>query len=1391
MTVMLSENDAKLGTLEFIQALSGDDEIKLISILKRFIKTVREERVLAFSSDSNTYINFSGSASDDEDVTSSQPPKKRSKVDIWKLDVKSYNVPFVGTSIIKGNTGFVEKGQWPTGFLSAYLNRSPNAIELLDIDTQSPLVLRFYIEAIAELATCSLSPEIIKSGLRHRTSSIRATITNHQCIISSIMKNHFISLIRALNDHSRQNRSSNDSVDDIRSEKIVIASLNTLSVLACTSMGTAREIARGLDGIQEGALRSLLRSPAPKKNVNDNVGDNVGDNKKDTDINKSFSGALMRRSACLDLTCTLLETNDPVVLSYTTNMGGQKKENKRKCGVVYTALRTISLDDNLFSNDEIPVEAATKISSSLCRLLQAIRTNMLQSEDIDNCNQNKKHLSSNSYTQLEFFKGEVFDLLAELSRRKFQQSGNDNNEQSKTLVNNIYEECHQVVEVLLSDSLRSPFLIYLKSKDSPDKTSIFCLQKLCRYLHMFLTGHPAKVKQNFVICCLKRSPILLPTFFRTIQIPEIKPTIKCISTFSFISQLLSEGTWTRRPMMPQGSGIDAQQGTLEAEQFISRIIPNSLTVNSLSKALQSSSAIFVAESLKLLLFMLRQTKFLYHNASDDVMEAIQRRLPDLQVFLSIKMKFDPFKDGNDFAQSRQNSAVIMILCEILQLYSTLFTSTLASVQFDWAKLLPENMNGFDTISIVFQHKIFTTISYIYDACKISTGRTLFLASRFRMILSLMHASNSHLICSILRKIALKYICDVLSSDSCLYHDVIKQHLEYESLTWIDGSNEKTIANLSLSLDAMSNMKIYHSVLVSQAWKTYFPSEVGNIAFSPLLSLSLFRIASKNDSLMEDFTFLVCRVAMRMLFYVEEPLQLACVIMKAFSCDQSLVHLSKHENEKVQYLKGFAASMIKTSCNNLHATYFGKGHFVRQCLYYSNSNMTQRGNILRSGLDVLMKKESADNLLSCQVWSLVKASHDSVRIEVNATKDSFDFITRNDFVEMSVEVRSSRRCMKMKLLLSWVLLKHDCRRNLRYEDGVQSLMVYYSTKLSEENSHVAMSTFLLKLLRLMNGFYCTQAQHIKILFCLWEELSKMYRNSRLSIIDKRILVVIEDILIAVLNSGNHAPLLLLHISRSSPASIVECVLNNQEIRSETTCDENSTIICDDIKAQKRTCLLVTLLESDPSLFGTPVMNLLLSKLTNETWKHTFWYNLVSTLVRELTNHKKSGVYRHTQNNKILGAITKHICKLMEKNENFLVRDSIYFELLVQVNQNDVDIDLLWKKVTAFIERCSKKKDRIGLVPLYALQAMASSIRHNLPLLQNSSFQYCCNSGITYFGAILRSQLRDGKEKESRIMLEAILSLITVIDSMKEQYVPMHDNDAIKRMLINCLKHGIND
>ena len=210
-----------------------------------------------------------------------------------------------------------------------------------------------------------------------------------------------------------------------------------------------------------------------------------------------------------------------------------------------------------------------------------------------------------------------------------------------------------------------------------------------------------------------------------------------------------------------------------------------------------------------------------------------------------------------------------------------------------------------------------------------------------MILGLMHASNSQLICSILRKIVLKYLCDVLSFHTLQNYDEIKQHLEYESLIWVDGSHEKTIANLCQILDTMSDMKVYHSVLVSQAWNTYFPSEtMRNIAFSPLLSLSLFRIASKNDSLMEDFTFLVCRVAIRMLYYVEEPLQLACVIMKAFSCDQSLAQLSKDEKENVQYLKGLAASMIKTSSNNRLVTSFRKNHFVRQCLYNSNSNITQ-------------------------------------------------------------------------------------------------------------------------------------------------------------------------------------------------------------------------------------------------------------------------------------------------------------------------------------------------------------------------------------------------------------------------------------------------------------------
>jgi hypothetical protein len=65
--------------------------------------------------------------SDDESVCSlfdeEKPSKRRrldgedDKVPAWQMDKNDYRVPFVGTSVAKGDEGNIVVGSWPTGFL--------------------------------------------------------------------------------------------------------------------------------------------------------------------------------------------------------------------------------------------------------------------------------------------------------------------------------------------------------------------------------------------------------------------------------------------------------------------------------------------------------------------------------------------------------------------------------------------------------------------------------------------------------------------------------------------------------------------------------------------------------------------------------------------------------------------------------------------------------------------------------------------------------------------------------------------------------------------------------------------------------------------------------------------------------------------------------------------------------------------------------------------------------------------------------------------------------------------------------------------------------------------------------------------------------------------------
>jgi hypothetical protein len=206
-------SDERLGTLEFTAALNGADPLLAISVLKRFVKIVRKERILALTDllndgpnpecpkSGNGALDGSFHSDDDSDEVdntldeeqTSPPPSKKAKLESWKLDTKQYNVPFVGTSVNKGTSGTIEKNTWPTGFLASYLQQSPNAAELLgeggkkeqnspflpphgefhktllrgnNINkasrAKSALLYKLYVQAVGEIVTCGFPIDVAR-----------------------------------------------------------------------------------------------------------------------------------------------------------------------------------------------------------------------------------------------------------------------------------------------------------------------------------------------------------------------------------------------------------------------------------------------------------------------------------------------------------------------------------------------------------------------------------------------------------------------------------------------------------------------------------------------------------------------------------------------------------------------------------------------------------------------------------------------------------------------------------------------------------------------------------------------------------------------------------------------------------------------------------------------------------------------------------------------------------------------------------------------------------------------------------------------------------------------------------------------------------------------------
>eukprot|EP00554_Chaetoceros_debilis_P000389 CAMPEP_0194092054 /NCGR_PEP_ID=MMETSP0149-20130528/45449_1 /TAXON_ID=122233 /ORGANISM="Chaetoceros debilis, Strain MM31A-1" /LENGTH=2343 /DNA_ID=CAMNT_0038776869 /DNA_START=211 /DNA_END=7242 /DNA_ORIENTATION=+ len=1006
--------EGRLGTLEFCSALNGDDPNQVYAILVKFVKTVRKERIQAFTNPSkeggSTEKSEDGINSDmnmNMDIGSMQlvdkdpdfispPPSKKSKVEEWKLDSKSYNVPFVGTSTHKGSSGNIETGSglWPTGFLAAYLSKSSDAMELLGkgLKKQSPFLpphglfqrsllkgndksgklhsrklLAVFVQSVGEVVSCSIPRSRINSMVNnHQNRGIELKGDDnliepaHQKVVSIVMKEYIQDLFNILNSEAH----------NMNSQDLLVSTLNTFQYLACTSVGTAREVVRGFDThLKDGILQRLASYNSSKKNET-----------KDRSIERENTIAsrqdLKVQFAVIKLATTLLEYNDATILSYIASPSRGIKESKVKAGILYLGVRSgLSRTKRIISDEKgVKIESTEKglvaHQFAISHLLRLIREIMFENTESGSRETVKSRVkTSRAFTSLPnralvgFIQGDILDQMVSLHCSPVKvDSGSE-------CTKVVQLECKTMVTFLISDVQLSPVLIQLRSDaaSSGNKKVVSSLmQQMNKTVQHLLNASPDMVTRKFVSRCFTNSPYLFPNWLRTVSIPDPKPSFTFLSTLSLIYFMLDNGPGVAL-LEPKDAHEMNKKRSLD--YLVANVLPKALSKNILTKALQKNNTFLVAETLKLLTVVLRRFQNVRASVStkeeslDCMADTLLMRLPDVMVLLSIRARFDPFVH-NMGGGLTSRSFVLLSLCDVLRLYVSIFPESFKSIQFDWVKLLSESVKTFLTAPLILQHRILTTLEAVNNCYEAVAPHSNSMASPkgCRAFLELLLKSKNTKISKIAREIAIKLVSSIVASQH-IDDKVACSDMKLEISLWIDALTNDVIPYFCQLLETGQKATIQHSTIMSNAWSRAFPSSAkGTSNITPLLPLTFMSIASGGKSFPDALVSIVVKITSKLLLTTSNPQNLASLVKYA----QAICLENESNVEKVEKLETFASTIIDGRdrakvAHRLATSFFGNTHFHSQIAELEQNSSYE--NSLMATIDSLSEASSISSSIS--------------------------------------------------------------------------------------------------------------------------------------------------------------------------------------------------------------------------------------------------------------------------------------------------------------------------------------------------------------------------------------------------------------------------------------------
>ena len=724
-----------------------------------------------------------------------------------------------------------------------------------------------------------------------------------------------------------------------REQALLLSALHCLTSLCHLSNGTAREVLRRLSngrgggiGKSSSAVKDAVPPVAGEKFMGkDSPGGNAdGGTEWMVQLfqqgNKAslLSTTIKPLVECVRLVCTLLETQDFIVLSrltevpspgWATKRGGKKDLGNFGIGNIALRYGVQHLLDivrqSQADDDENEGVDDGSYAECIARLLRGVNGIILPS--IEGKNQKVNSVSSKKDNKggfvlgmgptADLLSGDVLDSLSELSLLAPHFEPTLASIQGIIRGDDVYAdldsietaavEARRLLFVLLVDTRRSPFLRDSSSSYSTDKEDQFTayLPQLSKSLHSLLSGQGHSVSLKMILgLCLRTTPEITPHFFRSLQLSDPRPNYRSLAALTFVEGVVRDIPFPRVRALRDGK-------MPTTEQILSEVIPNCVTRSLLSKVLQSSCALLTSGGLKLIITLLRRARGVVFgdecvsnvSKSSDAQkdfqislhEAVMSQMPELPILLSIPSRFDSFETS-----SHSNTTIVMLqLCEAFQCYAQIDSSLVANAKYDWAKFLPleESPNrSFHNAEPLLQYRILRTLRLVSKLDRIS-----FSSKVLPSALSIMTSSSTTTpeVYGAARELALSLLEQEIFPHSDNNAEAISSQ-KYETCLWVDAISENTIEDLMTMTAEARQQSVQHKMQIFQALSKAKLGYDSACSVSSLLSLSISYLMSDTDdsrtSFTKEFELRLIQIATKMLLFQTNAKQFAALIVYAAS-----------------------------------------------------------------------------------------------------------------------------------------------------------------------------------------------------------------------------------------------------------------------------------------------------------------------------------------------------------------------------------------------------------------------------------------------------------------------------------------------------------------------------